>query len=59
MLLDARHAAPQHHFGSSRSKWSRTGAMRREPTDQICFDILGGVTPGYSVAIALPLWYEV
>ena len=57
MLHDARHAAP-HNFGS---KWSRTGGMRRAPTDQICLDILGGggvVTPGYSVAIALPL-YEV
>ena len=55
MLHDARHAAPHHHFGS---KWSRTGGMRRAHTDQICLDILGGVTPGYSVAIALPL-YEV
>ena len=55
MLHDARHAAPHHHFGS---KWSRTGGMRRAPTDQIRLDILGGVTPGYSVAIALPL-YEV
>ena len=55
MFHDARHAAPHHHFGS---KWSRTGGMSRAPTDQICLDFLGGVTPGYSVAIALPL-YEV
>ena len=55
MLHDASHAAPHHHFGS---KWSRTGGMRRAPTDQTCLDILGGVTPGYSVAIAFPL-YEV
>ena len=26
------------------SKWSRTGGMRRAPTDQICLDILGRVT---------------
>ena len=55
MLHDARHAAPHHHFGS---KWSRTGGNRRATIDQICLDILGGVTPGHSVAIALPL-YEV
>ena len=55
MLHDARHAAPHHHFGS---KWLRTGGVRRAPTDKICLDILGGVTPGYSVAAALPL-YEV
>ena len=55
-VYDERHAALHHHIGS---KWSRTGGMRRAPTDQICLDILGGVTPGYSVAIiALPL-YEV
>ena len=41
MLHDARHAAPHHHFGS---KWSRTGGMRRAPTDQICLDFLGGMT---------------
>ena len=55
MLHDARHAAPHHYFGS---KWSRTGGIRRAPTDQIYLDFLGEVTPGYSVAIALPL-YEV
>ena len=55
MLHDARHATPHHHFDS---KWSRTGGMRRAPTDQICLDFLGGMTPGYSVAIALSL-YEV
>ena len=48
MLHDARHVAPHHHFGS---KWSRTGGMRRAPTDPICLDFLGGVTLGYSVAI--------
>ena len=54
MLHDACDTAPHHHFGS---KWSRTGGMRRAPTDQICLDILGGVTRGYSVAIiALPLY---
>ena len=41
-----------------RTKWSQTGGMRRAPTDQTCLDILGGMTPGYSVAIVLPL-YEV
>ena len=50
MLHDAHH-----HFGY---KWSRTGGMRRAPTDQTCLDILGGLTPGNSKAIALPL-YEV
>ena len=39
MLHDARHAASHRHFGS---KWSRTGGMRRAPTDQICLDILRG-----------------
>ena len=55
MLHDARHAVSHHHFGS---KWSRTRGMRHAPNEQICLDFLGGVTPGYSVAIALPL-YEV
>ena len=52
MLHDARHAAPHHHFGS---KWSRTGGMRRAPTDQICLDFLflGGVTPCASVVWGL------